>query len=87
MMCIVRFTQNMLHCIKNYALKNKTLFFLEALFPIIAIKNNLLCYKNPNEFLTVTHREKHDLELLNNNNLYHPLKNLNDHVNSRNHIK
>ena len=87
MMCIVRFTQNMLHCIKNYALKNKTLFFLEALFPIIAIKNNLLCYKNPNEFLTVTHREKHDLELLNNNNLYHPLKNLNDHVNSRKHIK
>ncbi len=87
MMCIVRFTQKMMNCIKEYASNNKTLFFLEALFPIIAVKNNLIYYKNPNEFLTVTHRENHLLEGLTKYNLYHPLKNLKDHINCREYIK
>ena len=41
MMCIVRFSNSMMNCINDYAKKHNTLFFLEALFPTIAIKNNL----------------------------------------------
>ena len=43
MMCAVRLSNNMMKCINDYAKLHKTLFFLEALFPTIAIKNNLRC--------------------------------------------
>jgi hypothetical protein len=78
MMCIVRFSNNMLKCILNYAKKNKTLFFLEALFPTIAIKNNLK-YSNPIEFV-IHYRYNFEKKDINKNNLYHPIKDLNNHI-------
>ena len=84
MMCITRFSKNMIASIKDYAIKNKTLFFLEALYPIIAVKYNLKYYSNPLEFLTVTHRDTHDIRSLNTSNLYHPLKNVDVHIIARN---
>lgn len=79
MMCIVRFTKKMMNCINDYANKNKTLFFLEALFPTIAIKNNLK-YNNPIEFNNILYKHHFLKEDINTNYLYHPVKNVNDHV-------
>lgn len=84
MMCIVRFSNKMIQSIKEYAAKNNTLFFLEACYPTIAIKNKLSYIKNPQEFLSVTHRDNHNIDLLNKHNLYHPIKNLNEHIEARN---
>uniref|UniRef100_A0A6C0B9F3 Nucleotide-diphospho-sugar transferase domain-containing protein n=1 Tax=viral metagenome TaxID=1070528 RepID=A0A6C0B9F3_9ZZZZ len=81
MMCAVRFSNNMIKCINDYAIKNKTLFFLEALFPTIAIKNNLK-YSTPQEF-NIYWRHDFEKKDINNNNLYHPVKDLNNHINFR----
>ena len=83
MMCITRFSKNMLMAIKDYASKNNTLFFLEALFPTIAVKYNLKYHTNLDEFITVTHRDVHDLNKLNKTNLYHPMKNIKNHIEAR----
>lgn len=83
MMCVVRFSKNMIECINNYAIENKTLFFLEALFPTIAIKNNLKC-TNPNEFHNIHWRHIFEKENINIKNFYHPVKDLNDHISFRN---
>jgi hypothetical protein len=78
MMCAVRFSTRMIECINNYAKEKNTLFFLEALFPTIAIKNNLN-YNNPNELNNIYYRNDFKEEFI-NNNLYHPVKNLDDHI-------
>jgi hypothetical protein len=85
MMCAVRFSRKMLSCINDYASKNNTLFFLEALFPTIAIKNNLK-YNNPIEFNKIYYRHNFNGEKINKNILYHPVKNLNDHITFRNNL-
>ena len=79
MMCIVRFSKEMINCINTYAYKNKTLFFLEALFPTIAIKNNLK-YNCPSEFHNIHYRCDFTKNDINVNNLYHPVKDLNNHI-------
>jgi hypothetical protein len=84
MMCIVRFSKKMMNCINEYAYKNKTLFFLEALFPTVAIKNNLK-FNNPIEFNTIYYRYNFKGEKINKNILYHPVKNLNYHISFRNY--
>lgn len=83
MMCIVRFSQKMLQSVKDYASKNNTLFFLEACYPTIAVKYNLTYIENPDEFLSVTHRDNHSIDSLNKDFLYHPMKNIENHVEAR----
>jgi hypothetical protein len=78
MMCACRMSQKMLECIKTYATTNKTLFFLEALFPTIAQKNNLLCHA-PEELNTVTYKDVVEVNNFQLNNIYHPVKNTNIH--------
>jgi hypothetical protein len=80
MMCIVRMSKYMISSIKDYASTHHTLFFLEALFPTLAVKYKLM-YSNPIEFKTVTHRDLHTY--LNKTYLYHPVKDLNIHLESR----
>ena len=85
MMCAVRISCKMMKCINDYASNNKTLFFLEALFPTIAIKNNLI-YNNPSNFKNIYYR--HNFNSLNKKNideneLYHPLKDVNIHLSLR----
>ena len=82
MMCVVRFSKKMMSCINVYAIKNKTLFFLEALFPTIAIKNNLK-YNNPVEFNKIYYRHNFKGEIINMNIFYHPVKDLNKHISFR----
>jgi len=86
MMCCVRFSKKMMNCIYDYAYKNKTLFFLEALFPTLAIKNNLK-YNNPIEFNKIYYRHNFKGEKININILYHPVKDLNKHISFRNFLK
>lgn len=80
MMCCCRFSQKMLEKLSEYAEKNKTLFFIEALFPTIAKKNNLKYAVNPEEFLTITYRKKFDIDDFDCKKLYHPAKNLQNHI-------
>jgi len=82
MMCVVRFSNNMLKCILEYAKKNKTLYFMEALFPTTAIKNNLK-YNTPIEFTNIHYRYNFEKKDINKTNLYHPVKDLNNHINFR----
>ena len=86
MMCACRMSNKMLQCLKEYGSKNKTLFFLEALFPTIALHNNLSCIQ-PEELLTITHRNVWDIETLTATNLYHPMKKIEDHCIIRNRLK
>ncbi len=65
--------------------KHKTLLFLEALFPTVAIKNKLK-YANPNEFNNIIYRYNYNKKDININNLYHPVKDLNNHIIFRNLI-
>ena len=85
MMCIVRFSNNMMKCINDYAKNNNTLFFLESLFPTIAIKNKLK-YNNPNEFNNIYWRQDFEKENINKNTLYHPVKDVNNHISFREYI-
>ena len=80
-MCVVRFSNNMLKCILEYAKKHKTLFFLEALFPTTAIKNNLK-YSISDKFI-MHYRYNFEKKDINKINLYHPIKDLNNHINFR----
>jgi len=83
MMCSCRFSKRMFNCIKEYAEPNKTLFFLEALFPSIAVYNKLNYLSNPEEFITITHRDILDINTFNKYNLYHPVKNIDSHGKAR----
>ncbi len=80
MMCALRLSKKYINCIRDYIDKNKTMFFLEAFFPTIAVKNNLKIFSNPIEFLTITHRNSTPNPTdININYLYHPVKDLNLH--------
>ena len=85
MMCVVRFSKMMLKCINNYANLHKTLFFLEALFPTIAIKHKLK-YATPNELSDIYYRHNFQQKDIRVNNFYHPVKNLKIHVFLRNNF-
>ena len=80
MMCVVRMSNKMMKCINNYAKEQKTLFFLEALFPTIAIKNKLK-YDFPDELYDL-YWYKYDFNEkdINKNNIYHPIKDINNHI-------
>jgi hypothetical protein len=82
MMCAVRFSKNMIKCINDYAIENKTLFFLEALFPTIAIKNNLKI-STPNEFNNIVFMNHYKKDSINMIHLYHPVKNIDEQKNFR----
>ena len=79
MMCCVRFSQQMMRCIHAYATAHKTLFFLEALFPTLAIKNNLQ-YKQPKELHTIHWRYNFTKKDMNTTSFYHPVKNITNHI-------
>jgi len=82
MVCCVRMSNKLLNCIYEYANKNKNLFFLEALFPTIAIKNDLI-YDTPIEFNEIHWRKDFNIGDINKKILYHPVKNLEQHITFR----
>jgi len=97
MICIIRISKTLLEKIKDYALKNKTLFLDEALFSTIALHNNLKIY-TPNEFQTVYENDWAKMKdnnwdvnkvhgRVNMNIFFHPVKNLDDQIKYREMIK
>ena len=78
MACAVRCTPNMMKCINDYARKYKQLFFLEALFSTIAIRNNLK-YSTPDEFTTIKYQASYIKPHIDKVHLYHPVKHMIDH--------
>lgn len=83
MVCAVRFSKNMMKFINDYAIQYNTLFFIEALFPTIAIKNNLK-YNNPIQLKNIYYKHEFKIENINKNNLYHPMKDFKKHIDLRN---
>jgi len=82
MMCAVRFSKKMLKCIHQYATQHKTLCFLEALFPTVALKNRLI-YHTPIELNQIHHRQEFSQETMNVYTLYHPIKDMSRHTHLR----
>jgi hypothetical protein len=86
MVCCVRISTNLLSKIKDYANEYNTLFFLEALFPTICKKYNLL-YDTPYEFKEIYYRTFFEDKNFNKNNFYHPVKDITKHIYYRNMLK
>jgi hypothetical protein len=86
MMCIVRFSKNMFESIKDYATKYKTIFFIEAFFPTIAKKYNLIC-NCPDEFNEILYYRRLTIDKINKTSLFHPVKNPDSHIEYRNHLE
>lgn len=82
MVCAVRFSKKMMSCINDYISRYKTMFFIEAFFPTIAIKNNLK-YSTPDEFNKIHYRYNFRGSEINKNDLYHPVKIMENHISFR----
>jgi hypothetical protein len=80
--CAVRMSKSLMMCINEYVTKNKSIFYIESFFSTIAKSNNLI-YDNPLELRTIISSRRWDFDELNRVNLFHPIKNVVDHVNLR----
>lgn len=85
MMCCIRLSNQMMKCIGNYASKYRTLFFLEAMFPTIAMHNNLIC-KTPDELREIKYDKVFDETNVNKTTVCHPVKNMEHHIKFRDHL-
>lgn len=79
MVCGIRVSKNFLKIIKNYAADKSTFYFHEIMIPTLAIQNNLSVKKIP-ELQYITWNDTFNVLHIYSNNLYHPIKNLNQHV-------
>jgi len=77
MMCIVRMSQRFLSLLRDYGMREKTFFFLEAMFPTL-VKRSSLVHHCPREFASVVYRKTYHYTDIRPECLYHPIKNLND---------
>jgi hypothetical protein len=68
----------LLFYIFDYAEKYRQLFFIEALFPTIAMQNNLQC-DFPEELDTIVYRKDWSYDEINKTSIYHPIKNIELH--------
>ncbi len=73
MVCALRFSNTLLSYIKDYATQHKKLFFIESLFNTLANIHNLTIKVIP-ELSTIKYRHKWNIQDINPNYLYHPLK-------------
>jgi hypothetical protein len=78
MVCIVRMSKRLLSKIAEYAQTYKTLFFIEALFPTLAMQNKFIC-NSPSEFNNIHYRYDFKHYDITKNELYHPIKNKDSH--------
>lgn len=84
LVCAVRVSRDFMIKLEKYADANKTLFFCETLFNTIALKNNLQV-DTPIELENI-HFERSYIppKPIDQNCLYHPVKNITDHYLLRN---
>lgn len=73
MVCAARLSRTLLQKINEYAQTHQTLFFIEAMFPTVARKNDLIC-NSPVEMTHIYYRDHIDLNSIRPDMLYHPMK-------------
>ena len=78
LVCACRMSTKLLFYIFDYAEKYRQLFFIEALFPTIAMQNNLQC-DFPEELDTIVYRKDWSYDEINKTSIYHPIKNIELH--------
>ena len=78
MVCICRLSRKLLKKINDFTKIHKKLNFIEFLFNTLAIHNNLTI-SNPIEFEPIVFRKDWDINNINVNYLYHPIKDINNH--------
>ena len=83
MISACRISKELLERIENYANKNKTLFLDEVLFNTICIHNGLSVL-GIEELTNITFRDEWTINKIDNQHLYHPIKNTNIHTLFRN---
>jgi len=76
--CAVRMSKLLLNEINKYAQENKTLFFIEAMFPTICKYKNLKL-NVIDELSTIVWRHNYTIEHINKLKLYHPIKDIESH--------
>ena len=83
MICAVRMSDKMLNCIKTHADKYLRLYFAEAIFNTICKKNNLIDAQ-PIELKNIHFEKDKVFNNFDKDNIYHPIKDLNKHLEIRN---
>jgi hypothetical protein len=80
MVAAMGLSKKMLNCIRQYVIKNKTLFYIEAMFNTLAMHNKLKVI-DPLELKSIVWMGEWGLDefLLLPNSLFHPLKSLGEH--------
>lgn len=81
MVCCSRLSSTFLKCILNYSNQNKTLFFIEALFPTLAKHHKLNVVINPTEFVSVTWNNVSSV--YNKTGIFHPNKDIHQQIKIR----
>lgn len=77
--CSIRVSKKLMLKIKEYVKENKTLFFLEALFPTICMHNKLIS-KTYDNFKEINYYWKDYTNIVDKDGLYHPVKDINNHI-------
>ena len=85
MICAIRCSKKMLTSIHRYSQKHNNLFMDEALFNTLAIHNNLVVRCIP-ELNTIVYRKEWELKDILINNLYHPIKDIQQQYNFRKNL-
>lgn len=83
MICTIRCSKKLLEYIFSHALKYKSLFLDEVMFNTLALHNNLNI-KVIEELKTIVWRKEWTKNEINVNNLYHPVKSIEDQYKLRN---
>jgi hypothetical protein len=81
MVCCSRLSNALLKCILNYSNQNKTLFFIEALFPTLAKHHRLNVVIKPTEFVSVTYNKTSSV--YNKTDIFHPNKDIQQQIKIR----
>ena len=82
MVCGIRVSKAFLSIINDYAQQNHTLFFLEALFPSLAKKYQVV-YDTPDQMNTIVYRRSWTIEDISRNKIFHPVKDLHQQLEFR----
>jgi len=81
--CAVRMSKTLLSCIADYVRQSKKLFFIESMFPSIAHLHGLKYQVCGEEMETLYWRRDWTMEEFGKTQIYHPVKNLEEHARIR----
>lgn len=85
MVCANRSSKALLAAIGAYAKEHGKVFFLEALLPTLCHKGKLV-HDVPPQMSTVVWRETYTTDAVSKENVYHPVKTIEDHKRFRDHL-